>query len=93
MILWQDFVLDDVCGPLLNDEAINVSTISMQVSRRKRFGSPSVMEDANGKIQETRQVHRPARMVGPTSLDFNCQPDMEVGLGNRIESSRRRGEA
>lgn len=72
MIIWQDFVLDDVCGPLL--QAIEDATEeSIPVCRRTRLGSPSVMDDATGsQIQETGQGQRPARMVGQPNLDSNA---------------------
>ncbi len=58
MILWKDFLLDDVCGPIL-------------VSCEGGGGSRSIMDDANVEIsiQETRQEHRPARMVGTSGLE------------------------
>ena len=90
MILWKDFILDDVIGPSLAfaDEG--------EVCRMLRFGGPGVMEDASGKkgvktpIQETGQVRQPARMVGYSSLD-SAQTGMEAGRGYRA-TLRRKGE-
>lgn len=91
MILWKDFVLDDVFGPLLNDEATR--TREIQVSCRKRLGSRDTQEEASGNIQETRQEQRPARMAGLSGLDSQKAGfDMEVD-GDRADSLRRRGEA
>jgi hypothetical protein len=90
VILWKDFILDDVVGPILDVDFDDEKEI-LTSCRRKRIGSPSVMEDANGIIQETRQEQRPARMVGLSNLDSPAEPHMEVSLGDR-HVSRLRGE-
>jgi hypothetical protein len=104
VITWQDFILDDVCGPVLNfDEtsrAVDRAPVrrdrsgeNLQSCRRTRLGSPSIMEDAGDIIQETRQENRPARMVGFSSPESSSsQPSMEAGLGDRVENLRWRGE-
>jgi hypothetical protein len=85
VITWKDFVFDDVMGPILMD---------FESCRGTRLGSPSVMEDANGIIQETGQEQRPARMVGLSNLDSKAQSHMEVSRGHRAsEIPRLRGEA
>ena len=58
MILWKDFVIDDVIGPYL-------------VCSDEVRSSLPVMEDGSTTsiIQETRQEIRPARMVGSSNLD------------------------
>ena len=87
MIIWKDFVLDDVVGPVLaftpeQDESC----------REMRFGSTSIRNDVKRAIQETGQEQRPARMVGQSSL-LSAQTDMEVGREIRAKSSSRlRGE-
>lgn len=102
MIRWNDFVMDDVCGPVLAFAGAEEGT--MKVSRGKRLGSPSVMEDAGkialGKqIQETGQELRPARMVGHSASDSfktrmsETRTGMEAGRGDQAVFSRRRGEA
>jgi len=103
VILWKDFVLDDEAGPLLVSQE---TTAPMMVSRNhicreKRFGSPSVKEDAIGTngtlanngvlIQETRREQRPARMVGLTDLEF-AQAGKEASRSNRTVNSLQRGE-
>ena len=97
MILWKDFILDDFVGPVL----ANIENEPAPKScRRKRFGSPSVMEDAMGaktetseyvSIQETRQERWPARMVGFSSLD-SASSGMEAGEGYRVSISWKRRE-
>lgn len=63
MIVWKDFVLDDVMGPFLKFEE----------SREAVSDGLCVMDDAPGStsdpIQETGQELRPARMAGFTSLE------------------------
>jgi len=50
------------------------------------------MEDASrGKIQETGQEQRPARMVGLFSLD-SARSSMEAGCGAQVQTLRQRGE-
>lgn len=93
MIYWQDFVLDDVFGPLLNMEEQD------KVRRAKpRLGGTGVNDDARAKIQETGTEQRPARMVGLSGLDSiknsNAQLDMEVDRSYRAEEIvRQRGKA
>ncbi len=104
MIFWKDFVLDDSFGPVLSPEIFSGDASVPVVCRRKRLGSPSVMEDARGthtkeeatdvtsSFQETRQEQRPARMVGLSSLD-SAQTHKEVSRGDRASVQRqRRGE-
>lgn len=81
MIYWKDFVLDDVIGPYLKVR------FSDPRSREKNAQCPGVMEDA---IQETGQVKRPARMVGPTSLEEVVKSGMEAGLGKKISRNHER---
>ena len=91
MVMWMDFVLDDLVGPVMSlpetwEDALDISC------RRMRLGNPSIRNDVNGAIQETGQVQRPARMVGHSSLD-SARADMEVGREYRVcESLRQRGE-
>ena len=105
MILWKDFVLDDDFGPVLSPELFLGDEPVPTSCRRKRLGSPSIMDDARGTqngttprnldgvpIQETRQEQRPARMVGLSSLD-SAQSHTDVSRGDRANILRRRGEA
>lgn len=100
MILWNDFVLDDVCGPILAEAG---EEPEIKVCRVKRLGSPSVMEDARGfglgkHIQETGQETRPARMVGHSASDsYKAQASgnragMDAGRGDQVGVTRPRGE-
>ena len=83
MIVWKDFILDDVLGTFLIEREERNSK-DLKVCRRGRPGNQSIMEDAVS-IQETGQEQLPARMVGFSSLDLT-KPDMEVGSGD--QSSR-----
>ena len=94
MILWQDFILDDQFGPYIVTDDSTVVITSRDIKCRKAvLGSPNVMEDVRGQIQETGQEKRPARMVGYSSLDSISQSGTDASLGDRVMSSRRRGEA
>ena len=87
-IFWNDFVLDTELGALLSVEM--EPGVEIKVCRGSRTGRPSVMDDAID-IQETRQEHGPARMVGLSSLDFN-RSGMEARRNNQDRLSRLRGE-
>jgi hypothetical protein len=87
VITWKDFVFDDVMGPMMMDQDLDLTSC-----RRTRLGSPVIMEDETGKIQETRQEKRPARMVGCSNFDSFAEPHMDVSRGHR-DSPRQRGEA
>jgi hypothetical protein len=92
VITWKDFILDDVVGPIMNDAIFESSDLSCRVT--SRLGSPIVMEDVTGAIQETGQEQRPARMVGLSHLDSCTEPHMEVSSEDQaLESPRLRGEA
>lgn len=67
MILWKDFVMDDLMGPYLVCS--------------EELGSRDIMEDVNEKqtIQEMRQEKAPARMVGSPGLDSNALSGMDAG--------------
>jgi hypothetical protein len=103
VIVWKDFVLDDVAGPVLLEELVDIT--DLKVCRGKRVASssimpktkPSVMEDSTGEqavqIQETGQEQRPARMVGLSGLDFNSSAGMEASRQDGVPLSRRREEA
>lgn len=102
MIHWQDFILDENIGPVLSPELFEGQPEPISC-RRKRLGSPSIMDDARGtqteaidvaSFQETRQEQRPARMVGLSSLD-SARSHTDVS-GDRVENIQRhprRGEA
>lgn len=97
MIKWNDFVLDDVQGPLLR---ISDEDVPYKVCRGKRLERPGIKEDTRGvlvgNIQETRQTLGPARMAGQADLlsANGHAPDTEVGSGDRATAIRwhRRGE-
>ena len=80
MILWKDFILDDVIGPTLRPD----------VCREAIGESPDVMEDARAAIQETGREQRPARMVGHSSSD-SARNGMEADRSFAELRSRRRG--
>ncbi len=95
MIFWKDFLLDDDLGAVLSPELFSGDSPVPTVCRRKRLGSPSVMDDARGtktetasqdggSIQETGQEQRPARMVGHSNLD-SAQSHKDVSRGNRAQ--------
>jgi hypothetical protein len=97
MIRWNDFILDDGLGPLLD---LGGQDITYPVCRGKRLERPSIKDDAEGThvgtIQETRRTQRPARMASQAdliSLDVNA-PGTEVGSGDRAQAKpwHRRGE-
>jgi hypothetical protein len=90
VITWKDFILDDdVLGAIMIDPLDK----EFESCRRTRLGSPIVMEDETGIIQETRQEQRPARMVGHSSLDSLAEPHMEVSSSHRAFTGlRSRGE-
>ncbi len=100
MIFWNDFLMDDVFGPILVvPELADSSEMSDLKCRRTRLGDrSSIMEDANGNpetfskvsIQETGQEKRLARMAGLTGLDLS-HTGMEAEQHHPAESSRRRG--
>jgi hypothetical protein len=97
VITWKDFVFDDVMGPVMMDQELphipsNFFSTDSTSCRRTRLGSPVIMEDETGKIQETRQEKRPARMVGCSNFDSFAEPHMDVSRGHR-DSPRQRGEA
>jgi hypothetical protein len=93
VIYWNDFILDDVMGPLLNIEEDNQSYPSCRAVRKT--GRPSTYEGAEDEqqIQETRQEQRPARMVGLSVLESTRLEDMEVDRSDRALKSRPREEA
>ncbi len=77
MICWNDFILDDVIGPILNLGDDQSSYTSCRVVQNGRPSTSNGTEVVN-QIQETRQEQRPARMVGHSELDSNRLEDMEV---------------
>ena len=91
MICWMDFVLDDVCGPLLDEELVRDAIVT--VCRGKRVGGSSVMEDADEAkavpIQETGQEQRLARMAGHSSLDSHSPTGTEAGRSGQSHSRHR----
>lgn len=89
MILWKDFILDDVVGAVLSPE---IFAGDEQVRRNRVAAKPSVMEGAKKALnQETRQESEPARMVGRTDLDYsNAATRMESG-GFGSAQLRQRG--
>jgi hypothetical protein len=91
VICWNDFILDDVLGPVLNvgDET---SYASCRVGAR--IGRPSARNGTEvvNQIQETRQEQRPARMVGLSELDSNRHEDMEVDRCDQAPQTRPREE-
>ena len=100
MILWKDFILDDVMGPTLVFAFDEIAKLNQekqtesQKCRASRFGSLGVKDDADRVIQETRQEIEPARMVGLSGFESKsstAQTNTEVGQGNR-NNSRLRGE-
>lgn len=95
MIYWQDFILDDVCGPLLMDELLK--DINIQVCRGKRIGNANIMDDVAAvhsvQIQEARQDQRPARMEGLSNLDSHHFSGMEAGKSYRSQFSWQEEEA
>lgn len=95
MIYWQDFILDDVCGPLLVEELIGDTQI--KVSRRKRIDHADIKEDVMGvpqvQIQETGQELQPARTVGCSPLDSFSPTSKEAGQSDRFPLLRQVGEA
>ena len=101
MIFWKDFILDDILGPILNFPETKESEGKKKEDescRRKRLGSPKVMDDAREVagtlIQETGQVKRPARMVGLSSLDSSAaQTRTEASREHRANSLRRKGDS
>lgn len=88
MIIWQDFILDDVCGPLLIDELLD--NVNIQVCRGKRIGGANIMDD---EIQETRQEQRPTRMEGLSNLDSHHFSGMEAGKRYRSQLAWQEEEA
>jgi hypothetical protein len=93
VIIWKDFILDDVVGPVMIDPS-DIDVNESEVCRRTRLGSTIIMEDEHGIIQETRQEQRPARMVGHSSLDSLAEPHMDVSSSNRASTGLRpRGKA
>jgi hypothetical protein len=68
MIVWKDFIFDEVLGPLLECPQLEPGSRSFD-------DRTSVMEDAEianvDNVQEARREQRPARMVGTVSLDSN----------------------
>ncbi len=85
MILWNDFILDDVLGPTLR--------VPESCREEKRFGDLSVRMNAEGNIQETRQEQRPARMVGLSSHDSAQADRMSAGQNQTVfRTSRLEGE-
>lgn len=103
MICWNDFILDDVLGPVLNFEDDETSYTSCRMVRN---GRPSTSTDQAGRklcrevegtevvnqIQETRQEQRLARMAGLSELDSNRHEDMEVDRTDRAPNMRLREE-
>ena len=99
MIYWQDFVIDDVFGPMLQAAQSSAGVEQpIPVCRRKRQleRTACIQNDAQGaQIQETGFGHLPARMVGGPLLDSNkAMPvaDMDVGRGARAQLARPGGE-
>ncbi len=95
MILWKDFILDDVVGPSLSIEGEDQISVS-RGAKAQRCGSPSIMEDAKvAAIQETGQEIEPARMVGLSgseSITQSADIGMDADSGNRVFERRQRGE-
>jgi len=89
VIYWKDFIMDDVMGAHFAPDFENVS---IQVCRKTVAVRACVMDDAKdgytneapecASIQETRQEHEPARMVGLSSLD-SARAGMEAGRSGR----------
>jgi hypothetical protein len=103
VICWNDFILDDVLGPVLNFDKDETSYASCRMVRN---GRPSTSDDQAGRkpcrefigtevvnqIQETSREKQPARMVGHSELDSNRHEDMEVDRTDRAPNMRLRGE-
>lgn len=98
MILWKDFILDDVCGAVLSPE---IFAGDQPVRRNVRVAKPSVMEGAKKALnQETSQECEPAGsntgcvrdgQTGGHDLDqFNAATRKESG-GFGLEQLRLRG--
>ena len=97
MIIWQDFILDDVLGPLLvfPEDVGPASSISC---REERLGGPDARNGASGNngvqgtsIQETRQEQRLARMAGPSSHDSAQVDRMSAGSNRACLEQRQTG--
>ena len=93
MICWNDFVLDDFIGPLLN---LNDGPVDYKVCRRKRLGDPTAKDGGRAKlVQETGQTYGPARMVGlsaTASKKDDAPLDMDVVGSDRAKSIRQGGK-
>ncbi len=82
MIIWNDFILDDFFGPVLN------LTPEPTSCRKTRLDRPSTRNGVMGattgqverQIQETGQENRSARMVDLSNTDFRSVDlvDMDV---------------
>ena len=94
MIIWKDFILDDIVGPVL---ALPEDLPQTGGCSGKQLGSPDTRNGASGKqrashdakIQETRQEQRPARMVGPSSHD-SAQVDRKSAGSDRANEPHTR---
>jgi hypothetical protein len=91
VICWNDFILDDVLGPVLNFGDEDVSYTSCRAVRNGRPSTSNGTEVVN-QIQETSREQRPARMVGHSVLDSNRLEDMEVDRSDQAPDTRLREE-
>lgn len=92
MICWNDFILDDVLGPVLNLANDETSYTSCRVVQNGRPSARNGTEVVN-QIQETSREKQPARMVGHSELDSNRHEDMEVDRSDVAQNTRLRGDA
>lgn len=95
MICWNDFILDDVLGPVLNIKSDWENDETSYAScRMVRNGRPSTSDGTEvvNQIQETSREKQPARMVGHSVLDSNRHEDMEVDRTDLAPNMRLRGE-
>ena len=90
-ISWNDFIFDEVLGPILNVPETNGSKFNRNDDG---LGSSSRIDE--GKNRETSRNQRSARMVGQPTLnqghETQIHSDMEVG-GSEPESRLTKGEA
>jgi hypothetical protein len=91
VICWNDFILDDVLGPVLNFDKDETSYISCRMVRNGRPSTSDGTEVVN-QIQETSREKQPARMVGHSELDSNRHEDMEVDRTDPAPNMRLREE-
>lgn len=83
MIYWMDFAIEETANGKLGAFLVCDST------NEKTAGSQS-QDEAAGRIQETRQVQRPARMVGLNSLESTLN-DTDVDSSSRSIELRAGG--